>query len=139
MGSKRSGQVPPQLMRAAARFADWRRNRVIGARIPKALWASAVRLAGQFGISRTATCLKLDYYELKRHLESVAPPAMQTSTSLAKQTPAFVEWPASSFPTPAECVIELENASGSKMRVQFKGSHAPDLVALSGTFWNTQQ
>ena len=137
MGSKRSGQVPPQLMRAAARFANWRRNRAIGARIPKALWASAVRLAGQFGISRTATCLKLDYYELKRHLESVTPPAIQTS--LAKQTPAFVEWPASSLPTPAECVIELENAAGSKMRVQLKGSHTPDFVALSDAFWNAPQ
>jgi hypothetical protein len=123
------------LVRAAARFADWRRNRVIGKRIPKALWASAVRLAAKFGISRTATCLKLDYYELKKHLESVAPPAMQAS--VAKQTPAFVEWPASSLPTPGECVIELENAAGSKMRIQLKGSHAPDLVALSRSFWNT--
>lgn len=137
MGSTDSRQVPPQLMRAAARFAEWRRNRVIGARIPKALWASSVRLAGQFGISRTATCLKLDYYELKKHLESAAPSAMKTS--VARQTPAFVEWPASSLPTPAECVIELENAEGSKMRIQLKGSHAPDIVALSRTFWNIPQ
>jgi hypothetical protein len=135
MGSTRSRQVPPQLIRAAARFADWRRNRVMGTRIPKALWASAVRLARQFGISRTATCLKLDYYEIKKHLKSVAPSAIKTS--VAKQTPAFVEWPTSSFPTPAECVIELENAAGSKMRIHLKGSHAPDLVALSGTFLNT--
>ena len=135
MGSTRSRQVPLQLVRAAARFANWRRNRVMGTRIPKTLWASAVRLAQQFGISRTATCLKLDYYEIKKHLESVAPPAMQAS--VAKQTPAFVEWPASSFPTHGECVIELENAAGSKMRIQLKGSHAPDLLALSRSFWNT--
>ena len=137
MHSTRSGRVSPQLVRTAARFANWRRNRVIGTRIPKILWASAVRLAAQFGISRTASCLKLDYYELKKHLESPTPSAIQAS--VAKQTPAFVEWPASSFPTSAECVIELENAAGSKMRIQLKGSHSPDLVALSGTFWNTAQ
>lgn len=137
MGSTRSGQVPPQLVRTATRFADWRRTRVIGTRIPKALWASAVRLAGQFGISRTATCLKLDYYELKKHLESATPSVVQTS--VPKQTPAFVEWPPSSFGTPGECVIELENAAGAKMRIELKGSHTPDLVALSRTFWNTPQ
>jgi hypothetical protein len=60
-------------------------------------------------------------------------------TSVAKQTPTFVEWPASSFPAPTECVIELENAAGSRMRIELKGSHTPDLVALSGTFWNTSQ
>ena len=139
MRSNRNGQISPRLLRAAARFAQWRRTRVIGTRIPKTLWAAAVRLAGQFSIARTASCLKLDYDELKKHLESRTPSAMQTSTSVAKQTPAFVEWPASSFPTPAECVIELENAAGSKMRIQLKGSHAPDLVALSSTFWNTAQ
>jgi len=137
MDSKRSGQVPAQLMRAAARFAEWRRNRVIGARIPKALWASAVRLATEFGISRTATCLKLDYYELKRHLESIAPPAKQAS--VAKQSPAFVELSASSFPTSGECMIELEDAQGSTMRIHLKGSSVPDLVALSDGFWNSRQ
>src|SRR5262245_35638718 len=121
MGRTRSRRVAPQLVRAAARFAAWRRTRVIGTRIPKALWASAVRLAEQFGIWRTASCLKLDYYELKKHLESGAPSAMHRA--VAKQTPAFVEWPASSFPTPADCVIELENAAGSKMRIELKGSH----------------
>lgn len=135
MRSTRRSQVPPQLVRAAARFADWRRSRVIGTRIPKSLWTSAVRLAAEFGISRTATCLKLDYYELKRHLESIAPPAMQAS--VAKQSPAFVELSASSFST-GECVIELENAQGS-MRIHLKGSNVPDLVALSDGFWNSRQ
>jgi hypothetical protein len=137
MRSTRHSQVPPRLVRAAARFADWRRSRVIGTRIPKSLWVSAVRLAAEFGISRTATCLKLDYYELKRHLESIAPPAKQAS--VAKQSTAFVELSASSFPTSGECVIELEDAQGSTMRIHLMGSNVPDLVALSDGFWNSRQ
>jgi hypothetical protein len=35
-----------------------------------------------------------------------------------------------------DCTLELENASGVKMRVHLKSTQAPDLVALSRSFWN---
>ena len=100
-----------------------------------------MRLATEFGISRTATCLRLDYYELKRHLEANAASSTDVSTSRATaQQPAcaFVEWPVPALSTPGECVIELENATGSRMRVHLKGSHTPDLVALSHSFWSSR-
>jgi hypothetical protein len=34
--------------------------------------------------------------------------------------------------------VELENASGIKMRVHLKSFEAPDLAALSQGFWNQQ-
>ena len=36
----------------------------------------------------------------------------------------------------SECVIELEDATGSRMRVQMKGQNLPDVLALSRSFWN---
>lgn len=53
--------------------------------------------------------------------------------------PAFVEWPAPPLTAAGECVIEFENDAGSSMRIHLKGRHTPDLVALSGNFWNTRR
>jgi hypothetical protein len=35
----------------------------------------------------------------------------------------------------AECILELEDAGGAKMRVHLKGFEGPDLTALTRTFW----
>ncbi len=34
-----------------------------------------------------------------------------------------------------ECILELEDPGGAKMRVHVKGVEAPDLAALSRSFW----
>ena len=137
MRGRKKGEVPPQLSRAAARFADWRRARELGTRIPKSLWALAVELASTHGVCQTAATLRLDYYGLKKRL---AAKASQPSTpSTPSPRPAFFELAASTLVTPGECVIEFENAAGSRMRVHLQGGQAPDLVELSGSFWNAQQ
>ena len=38
----------------------------------------------------------------------------------------------------AECILELENAGGAKMRIHLKGVVTPDLVALSRSFWSSE-
>jgi hypothetical protein len=126
MDGRRRGEVPRRLARAAARFAAWRRTHVPHSRIPKSLWTVAVKLAADFGISHTATTLRLNYYDLKNHVESQEAPAAGSDNS-------FVQLPASAFPLAGECVIEIENAAGCTMRIQLKGSHCPDLVSLSRT------
>ena len=35
-----------------------------------------------------------------------------------------------------QCVLELEDASGAKMRVHLQGAESPDLTALSRSFWD---
>jgi hypothetical protein len=47
----------------------------------------------------------------------------------------FVEldWPGH-FPA-AECIIEMEDAHGSKMRMSFKGRADLDLLELGKAFW----
>jgi hypothetical protein len=159
MRSARNGQVPAGLSRAAVRFADWRRTRVPGTRIPipKSLWASAVKLARHFGVSRTATVLRLNYQDLRKRVGAASPWAAvvvkhrrrtrrrASAASRSRRTPApsslpaFVEWPTPTLTTAGECVIELEHATGSRMRMHLKGCHAPDLVALSGSFWNSRR
>ena len=133
MGRKRGSRVPPRLKRAAERFAAWRRTREVGMRIPEPLWRLASRLAAAYGVCRTATELGLDYYGLKRRVEDQTSPAHCSAGQ-----PAFVELPASTPALPDECILEFENAVGSKLRVHLKGGAIPDLVALCRSFWNAE-
>ena len=71
MRGRNSRQVRSPLMRAAERFAEWRQTRELGTRIPEGLWKLAVKLASTHGVCRTSSMLRLDYYSLKRRLESV--------------------------------------------------------------------
>ena len=137
MRGRKSAGVPLPLLRAAKRFEDWRQSHPIGTRIPKALWALAVKLATTYGVSQTATVLRLNYYDLqKRRQAGVAQPDPAATPS---PVPAFIELAASTLVGPTECIVEFENAAGSKMRVHLKGAQTPDLVALSGSFWRVQQ
>ena len=136
MRGQKKGRAPRGLLRAAKRFADWRRTRALGARIPESLWTLAVELATTYGVCQTAVMLRLDYYGLKKRLEAkVSQPDPLAAPS---QRPKFVELAASTLVAPGECVIEWENAAGAKMRVHLKGTQTPDLVALSGSFWKAK-
>jgi hypothetical protein len=89
-------------------------------KLPETLWQAAVKLAREHGLHPVAQPLRLGYMGLKRRLEGV-PVARKKTT-----TPAFVELIAAHPAAVAECVIEFESGIGSKLRIQWKGSAAPD-------------
>jgi hypothetical protein len=126
MRKRKISVVPASLSRLEQRFAAWREERVAGQRIPESLWNSAVKVARQHGVSRTASHLKLDYHTLKKRVED--------ASSLGASSP-FVELPPVPVSTVSECVIEWEDVAGARMRVQLTGQSPPDLVALSRDFW----
>ena len=128
-GGKR-GEVPARLLRLKQRFADWRRTRVQGARIPHRLWKSAAKLAADYGLNQTATVLKLDYYSLKRHVDK--------QFSETPSTAAFIELPSVPVSPASECTIEFEDGAGASMRMHLKGTEIPDLLALGRSFWNAE-
>ena len=154
MRSRKTLAIPARLEAGRRRFERWRRTRQGHARIPASLWTSAVKLAGACGLCRTARTLGLDYNALKRRVASAAPhdsPGQKTArqkaagaTAARQKTPgqepatAFVElvppqracWP--------ECIVELEDPHGAKMRIHLKGAEAPDLAALSRSFWGIE-
>jgi hypothetical protein len=123
-----------ELAEGARQFAKWRALRRRGARIPERLWALAVQLAGSFGLHATAAALRLDYYALKKRAAE-APAARITAASPAVM-PTFVELTPSLPARPCECVIEIENAAGSKMRIHMTGAEAIDVAALGRSFWS---
>ena len=128
MSGRKRRDIPTPLARARDRFRTWRQTRSRGARIPEQLWKLAVKLADSHGLARTASVLRLDYYSLQKRVESTSRRARSTA-------PAFVELapPATGH---GECVIELEDGAGARMRVHLKGYGAADLTALSRSLWN---
>ena len=74
MNARKTCDLPAPLEGVRRRFEQWRIVQKARARIPDSLWASAVKLAHVYGITRTAKALRVDYYSLKKRLgqESVA-------------------------------------------------------------------
>ena len=134
MGTRKARNLPVQLNRVRQRFERWRGTRKVPSRIPKPLWASAVKLASTYGISRTARVLRLDYYALKNRVEGA--PAVAASKMPTRA--AFLEVPPPVWSNSGECTLELEDAGGAKLRVHLKGFGAPDLAELSRSFWQSE-
>ena len=116
--------VPSRLEAVRARFEDWRSTRTGADRIPESLWKAAVGCAGRFGLYSTVRALGLDYNSLKRRV------AARTEDS----SPAFVEVLAPGGIAPAECVLEVENRRGAKLRIHLRGGAVPDLALLLRSF-----
>ena len=118
--------------------------------IPARLWAAAVEVAREHGVSPTTQALRLEYGKLKRLLESASPLpkrlvkrrrqkalAVGLRGTRSSAPPAFLELMTSPAVGLAECVIELEGRRG-KMRIQWKGTTAPDLGGLSRALWESK-
>ena len=80
--------------------------------------------------------LRLSYYALKKR-------AIEGGTTVDGVTEGgggatFVELAPVVQMASGECVLEVENAVGAKMRMHLKGVAMPDLVALSRSLWNQQ-
>ena len=118
------------------RFDQWRAGRRVGARIPLDLWAGAVAAAVEHGAYRVAAELHLDYAALKRRAALAGGKA--SSTELA---PRFVELfspVGRAMPAGAarpECVVEMDNARGAKIRVELSGDGLSGLSVLCSAFW----
>jgi hypothetical protein len=129
MSKRTPYEIPAGLKEAQERFAQWRSSQSGRRPIPEALWQLASGLAGQYGVFRTAQVLRLDYARLKQRTRAEAPGRKRTTPS-----PAFVELMAPATTQQCECVIEVEGPRG-RMRIEWKGSVAPDLTGLSRMLW----
>jgi hypothetical protein len=128
---------PARLEAGRRRFERWRRTREGRSRIPDPLWNSAVKLSATYGIHRTAKTLRLNPDSLKRHVASTNGNGLRGQKNpRQKAAAAFVELVPTEGTCPPECIVELENPQGAKMRVHAKGSQTPDVVtAVSQIFF----
>jgi hypothetical protein len=137
-------EIPHGMRRIYRRFVHWRSAHP-GVRlpIPARLWKAAAKVAREHGVCRTAQVLRLEYAKLKQQMESVSAVAQgpgrtkvasRKSGRVRSAAPAFLELVGPAAMGVSECLIELEGPHG-KMRVQWKGTTAPDLAGLSRALW----
>jgi len=127
MGDRVQVDFPTALLRAQRKFEQWRERRRPRAPIPEGLWREAAELACAHGINRTARALRLDYYSLKKRAVAAARTG-EPATEFVEVLPGGM--PASQ----PECTIELEEASGAKMRIRLQGGNLPDIADLTRAF-----
>jgi hypothetical protein len=123
LNDKSSVSIPEPIVQLQKQFDQFRSEQPHRSKIPEGLWQAAVELARQHGLYAVAHPLRLDYVGLKRRLEAISKVEEKKKKKVA--SPRFVELIAA-HPAAAECVIEFESKSGGKMRIQWKGSGAPD-------------
>ena len=144
--------IPHDMQKVYRRFERWRSAHTGRLPIPTRLWSAAVELAREHGVSPTSQALRLEYGKLKRLLESASPVpkrlakrrrvAKAPAVGLLRRRrssapPAFVELMTTPTAGLSECLIELEGRRG-KMRIQWKGTSAPDLGGLSRALWESK-
>ena len=155
MRTRSARDLPARLEGTRRRFDRWRRARKDRSRIPETLWTAAVKSAGKYGLHRTARALRLDYYALKKRVAAAekrveAAGSRRASGGKVASHPlsdrqavpvdgqavaTFLELTPPASGSPRECILELEDPGGAKMRVHLRGVEAPDLTALSRSFW----
>ncbi len=111
-------------------FERWRQSRKRGTRIPEALWRAAAEATRECGVSKTAQALGLDYYGLKKRVEST----LEVSESEPAAGRGFLEIPL--FASAAECVLEMEDSQGARLRVELKGPATAHCEALAQALWS---
>jgi len=125
LSDKSAVSIPEPIVQLQRQLDQFRSAQPHRAKIPEGMWQAAVELARQHGLYAVAHPLRLDYVGLKRRLEG----ATKVEKKKKSASPRFVELIAS-HPAAAECLIEFESKSGGKMRIQWKGSGAPDWSSL---------
>jgi hypothetical protein len=134
MSTRQAHELPAPLEGVRRRFEQWRRTHRPRSRIPDSLWAAAVKMAGKYGLCRTARALPVEYYLLKKHVERQSPTVLRRQESDLPAT--FVELPPPVPTGECDCTLELEDTRGAKMRVHLKAAVLPDLAALCRSFWD---
>ena len=133
MASKNYSTPRPSLSEVKEQFKIWRRTRKSPRPIPDKLWQAAVSLTATHSISKISKELVLDYGTLKRRV-----PIKKKSTANKTSAPSFIELNLEPPATVSECMVEMQNTLGAKMRMHFRGKPDFDLLELSKVFWSKQ-
>ncbi len=133
------------------RFEQWRERKMnLRERIPEELWSAAIGLVNRYSVNQISLALRLNYNDVKKRIPACLHETLNREEAVFSKrkrlsSADFVEidWQSgfssslSGCKTQAdECVIEMEDAYGSKMRMSLKGIANHDLLELGKAFWS---
>jgi len=120
----------PTISQVKEQFKIWRRTRKSPRPIPEKLWAAAVRLTANHSISQISKELVVDYTALKKRV------FIKNKDTAAKMSPSgFIEVNLEPQAAVSECIVEMQDILGAKMRMHFRGKTDFDLLELAKAFW----
>jgi hypothetical protein len=124
--------IPGQsLSEVKEQFKTWRKTRKSLRPIPAQLWAAAVNLTAKHSISQIAKELALDYSTLKKRAA-----IEKKDVTASANPPDFIEVNLEPPAAVSECIVEMQDIAGAKMRMHFRGETDFDLLQLAKAFWS---
>lgn len=113
------------------KFKQWRLARINPReRIPARLWQSAAILAKDHSINAVAKALRLNGQDLKKQVAKY----FGEHQVNAEAPSGFIELTCETPVSPAECIIELADQKGEKMRITLRGNQNLDIFGLICSF-----
>jgi hypothetical protein len=111
----------------------WRKRRRCRTRIPEVLWQAAADLCGEHSIFEVSRALRLNYNDLRNRVQR----SRDRGLAIGQEPDVgFVKLDLGTPIISSECLVEMEAANGSKMRMSFRGVlRDVDPVELSRAFW----
>ena len=130
MEKKQSNVSNPEFAEIRQQLETWRSTTKKGKSIPKQIWDTAVKLAKAYSVSSVSKELRLSYNDLKKR---VYPARNQKIEKKISKSP-FIELDLKSSTSHQECIVEMEDNRGSKMKIHIKGQNGLDFIALGRAF-----
>ena len=130
-------ESPLTLEEVAEHFAQWRRRKQKGDRIPEPLWSEALGLLGTYGVSQVTRTLRLSGTDLNKRRGQIG--AGQRRQGAGGET-AFVEidplvMDQAPGPEASAVWMELERPDGLRLRIRPTGG--AEMLALVERFMGT--
>jgi len=123
--------INPTLKEIQNQFEDWRNTRQKREPIPEALWEAAVRVAQYNPIGRVSRILSINHRELKKRIHT----RYGDSLCGADLVAGFIEIDSSQLIRPVECIVEMEQPDGARMKMHIKSGNGFNPLELAKEFW----
>ena len=112
-------------------FEQWRRTRKKRGLIPEQLWEAAVSLTKEYTIHEITKTLRLNYQKFKERAQKQE----RRKDDLRVTSAQFLELKVSHAHKGVECVIEIENLKGRRMKMSLTGETGCDLLEWAQGMW----
>ena len=118
-------------------FKIWRKTKTGRERIPASLWQAAAEVfeIGNHSLHRISKTLHLNQTALKQYVQQQFPRAIRVKPG---ESPSFIAFELDSPLPVSECVIEMEDTTGAKMRMCLRGNTDPSILEICKSFWRQQ-
>src|SRR5210317_138000 len=120
----------PTISEVKEQFKIWRKTRKSPRPIPEKLWAAAVSLTANHCLSQISKELVVDYTALKKRV-----PIKNKDSAVKMNSSGFIEVNLEPPAAVSECIVEMQDIGGAKMRMHFRGKTDFDFFELAKAFW----